>query len=83
LDAAALLDRSLLERVSLALEAAKLGGASSVATNEECSWPEHDDCHASNDAIPGRLTVLYACNFGGASRDARCFLRDLFAGQIL
>src|SRR5437899_1648302 len=67
LDPAVLLDRYLLECVRLALKAAKLRRAPSVPANKESRWPEHDDRHASNDAILGGLTILYARNFGGAS----------------
>src|SRR4051812_6130500 len=53
-------DRHLLKRVRLTLEATQFAGASSVSTNKECRRPKHDNCHACDDAIFGRLAILNA-----------------------
>lgn len=82
LNPAVLLYRNLLERVRLAFEATELSSVSSIASDEECRWPEHDDGNAGDHAVFSGLTILHACDFGSASRNSRCFLCNLLAGQI-
>src|SRR4051812_657040 len=82
LDSAALLDRHLLERVGLALEASQLCGALAVAADEERRGPEHDDGDTGDDAVFRCLAVLDAGDLSSAPRHAGCFLRDLAAAQV-